>query len=264
MWAGGYDGTIRRWSLLLRNERPPLQAHEGIVSCLLMLANGSVVSASSTDKALALWSPRGELLARLSSRPLLCMADAGEFLWCCSTSKVVQVRQKKGEGLRLRKELVLPTSSPGRCILQVGQQLWIGSGCALVMYDALRLKLTMVVEAAHRDLVTAIAFGSRLIYTASHDQTVKVWSFDGSEGKTLPLHSDRVTALCVTRDMLFSGSADHSIVAYALHAQEVVATDTQSHASPLSCLAFVVTPEEKKQELWSVSHDAIIHIKSLD
>ncbi|MDP2435384.1 MAG: hypothetical protein Q8P67_06545, partial [archaeon] len=115
------------------------------------------------------------------------------------------------------------------------------------------------------DLISSLAFGGRFIYSASHDASIKVWSFEGSEGKSLLHHSDKVLDLLVARDCFFSASADHSIATWSLHSQELLDVDTTSHSDSVSAMALVISPDDcKRSELWSASNDALIHIKPLD
>lgn len=265
LWVGCEDGSIRRFSILLRNEKTAIQAHAGPVSCLLLLANGTVVSASSTDNDICLWSQKGESVSKVASKPLFCLVDAGEFLWCGTTGKKIMVRNKD-KLLKPKRELLLPEGGGARCMLQVGENIWVASMNSILLYDVLKLKLTRAIENVHSDIICSLVVGRRCVFSASHDHTIKVWSFDASEGKRLQQHTDKVLCLCnsPSRDLFFSGSSDKTVVSWSAHTHEQAAVDSNSHQAPVSSITVVSVPEERRTELWTASLDGGIHIKPID
>ena len=69
----------------------------------------------------------------------------------------------------------------------------------------------------HKSWVWALAVGEELMFSASDDKTVRVWSLDDHKcKKELSGHTDGVRSLALGQQWLFSGSRDHTVRVWRL------------------------------------------------
>lgn len=77
---------------------------------------------------------------------------------------------------------------------------------------------------SHDDKVNAIVVSGDHIFTASDDKTIKKWTFSGTLVKTLTGHTGAVKSLAVSGEYLLSGSADDTIRKWQISTGDYVET----------------------------------------
>lgn len=142
---------------------------------------------------------------------------------------------------RPRQHVQLDFSRGIHTIIANRDELYIGSGLTheIVAFDIRRGRVRGVGLVGHMDVATSMQFGApgtSLLFSASHDGTVRSWDrtilaqqtvFAGHEGK--------VWCLDVTADRLFSGSGDRTVRIWAADSGKQLHV-IQDHRTTISAL----------------------------
>ncbi|XYA01755.1 ribosome assembly [Meyerozyma guilliermondii] len=197
MCTGAGDSTARIWDCNTHTPFKTLTGHTNWVLCVAYSPCGTMIATGSMDNTIRLWDAK--------SGAALGSALSGHSKWVSSLT---------WEPLHL----VTPGNSP---------RLASGSkdGCVKV-WDTTR-RVCLLTLSGHTNSVSCVKWsGSNLIYSASHDKTIRAWDISAG-GKCLQIlksHAHWVNHLAISTDhALRSGGFDHTGTTAKLSQAELIA-----------------------------------------
>lgn len=184
MCSGAGDSTARIWDCNTSTPVATLQGHTNWVLCVSYSPCGTMIATGSMDNTIRLWEADS---GKSIGKPLL-----GHGKWITSLS---------WEPLHLTKEDQTPRLASGSKDGTV--RIWDTTSrtCQLTM-------------SGHTNSVTCVKWsGSNIVYSGSHDKTIKAWDISAS-GKciqTLKSHGHWINHLSLSTDyVLRKGGFDHT------------------------------------------------------
>ncbi len=222
---GSRDGTIKLWNKD-GQELKMLKGHKDEVLSVAWSPNGKILASGSRDGTIKLWNKDGQELKTLKHSSVVrsvAWSPDGKILASGSADKTIKLWNKDGQELKTLKhsaEVWSISFSPDRTLLA----LVSGS-------DAKTIKLWSAVDGkelwshkAHSDYVRSVVWSpdGKMLASASIDKTVKLWSLEGKELRTIK-NSSWVESAAWSPDgkMLAWGSNDGSIKLWALEGKEL-------------------------------------------
>lgn len=183
MCSGAGDSTARIWDCNTQTPFKKLQGHSSWILCVSYSPCGTMIATGSMDNSVRLWdSATGEALGG----PLL-----GHYKWISSIA---------WEPLHLVDEGQKPRLATG------------SKDGTVKVWDSTR-RICLYTMSGHTNAVSCVAWsGSNIIYSASHDKTIRAWDVDamGKCIQTLKSHAHWVNHLSLSTDyVLRKGGFDH-------------------------------------------------------
>lgn len=184
MCSGAGDSTARIWDCNTQTPFKTLSGHTNWVLCVSYSPCGTMIATGSMDNTVRLWNAQtGEALGN----PLV-----GHSKWISSLT---------WEPLHLVKE---------------GDAPRLGSGSkdgSVKIWDTSR-RVCLYTMSGHTNAVSCVKWsGSNILYSASHDKTIRAWDITagGKCVQTLKSHAHWVNHLSISTDhVLRKGGFDHS------------------------------------------------------
>jgi len=208
--SGGYDATVKRWSLSGERCEATLRGHDGWVRNLEVMQNGRLVVSGGSDGILKFWS----------LETLQCLHSNGP-----------------------------PSNDPRHsthCLVALEHQQALLSGHS-GMRQLLRWDLeTMNCIGAHvghdDDIYAAHADGpSSLLVSGSKDRTVRVWDTRVPEKicvSTLRAHTGAVLDLKVRGNRIVSASMDKTVRMWDIRETKAPLATFEGHSAEVHCVDF--------------------------
>ncbi|ABN68193.1 WD-repeat protein required for cell viability [Scheffersomyces stipitis CBS 6054] len=184
MCSGAGDSTARIWDCNTQTPLYTLSGHTNWVLCVAYSPCGTMIATGSMDNTVRLWdTDTGKPLGK---------ALTGHSKWVSSLTWEPLHLVKPGEKPRLA------TSSKDGTV-----KVW----------DSTR-RVCLLTMSGHTNAVSCVKWsGSNIIYSASHDKTIKAWDIS-AQGKciqTLKSHAHWVNHLSISTDyVLRKGGFDHT------------------------------------------------------
>jgi WD40 repeat protein len=244
---GCSNGTLE---LMSTSDFSPLAthtaAHEGSVSCVSFVGNGDVLVSGGSDGMVRRWD--ADLIDTLTVGDHVLSLDvdaegdilvagtqrSGAFAW--RLKDFVQEQHFTGH---IGSVSAVAVSRENPEVIATGGvdttvRLWeLASGYCLVVLEG------------HQNWVSAVSFHptGRYIYTASYDDTVRVWSTDGdvvTGGRILRGHVGHVYCIASSPDatIIATGSWDNSVRVWNAVETETFALKLCGHSDMVLALAF--------------------------
>ena len=235
--------------------------HDGAVTCLAVLADGTLVSGSG-DHTLRLWDPNtGDCLGTLE----------GHTDWVKAVTALDGYKLVSGSWDRMLRVWDLTT---GACRVLGGHTDSVTCLCALGEdrvvsgSDDETLRVWDLSTGESRELrghsgpVTCLcALGDGRVVSGSGDETLRLWDLSTGESRVLRGHSDMVTAVTALADgRIVSGGKDHSLRLWNLATGE--SSVLQGHSGAISCITdlgdgrIVTGSWDNSLRLWNLSTGA--------
>lgn len=183
MCSGAGDSTARIWDCNTNTPFKTLSGHTNWVLCVAYSPCGTMIATGSMDNTVRLWNAiNGEALGA----PLL-----GHSKWISSLT---------WEPLHLLKDGETPRLASG------------SKDGTVKVWDSSRRVCTMTMS-GHTNAVSCVKWsGSNILYSASHDKTIRAWDIEAG-GKTIQVlksHAHWVNHLSISTDyVLRKGGFDH-------------------------------------------------------
>ncbi len=223
--SGSADGTIKLWNED-GQELKTLKGHSSVVLSVAWSPDGKILASGSADGTIKLWNKDGKELKTLKhSSVVLSVAWSpdGKMLVSGSADKTIKLWNKDGKELKTLKDSDSVTSisfSPDRTLL-----------ASVSGKDEKTIKLSSAVDGkelwsqkAHSDSVRSVVWSpdGKILASASIDKTVKLWSLEGKELRTIK-NSSWVQSAAWSPDgkTLAWGSNDGSIKLWAVEGKEL-------------------------------------------
>ncbi len=224
--SGSADKTIKLWNKQ-GQELKMLKGHSAQVLSVAWSPDGRILASGSADKTIKLWNKDGQELKTLKGHSAEVLSVAwspdGKMLVSGSADGTIKLCNKDGKELKTLKHNDSVTSisfSPDRTLLA----LVSGS-------DEKTIKLWSAVDGKefwsqkpHSDSVRSVVWSpdGKMLASASIDKTVKLWTLEGKELRTIK-NSSWVESAAWSPDgkMLAWGSNDGSIKLWALEGKEL-------------------------------------------
>lgn len=183
MCSGAGDSTARIWDCNTNTPFKTLTGHTNWVLCVAYSPCGTMIATGSMDNTIRLWNAlNGEALGS----PLL-----GHSKWISSLT---------WEPLHLTKDGASPKLASG------------SKDGTVKVWDASR-RVCLMTLSGHTNAVSCVKWsGSNILYSASHDKTIRAWDIEAG-GKTIQVlksHAHWVNHLSISTDyVLRKGGFDH-------------------------------------------------------
>lgn len=221
--SGGYDQTVKLWSLADERCEATLRGHDGWVNCLEVLQGGRMVASGGSDGVLKLWSldtlqhlqnwgPPNNLV-RHSTHCLAAIEEQGTLLsGHCEVSNVLRWDLSTSEPL----ESFAGHDGDVYAVHADGRTVASGSKDRTVRVWDSRLpsaRACVGTLRGHTGAVLDLKLRGNRVATASMDKTVKVWDLREPQAPvaTLEGHSAEVHCVDFHDRMVLSGSRDTSL-----------------------------------------------------
>lgn len=184
MCSGAGDSTARIWDCFTSTPFKTLTGHTSWVLCVAYSPCGSMIATGSMDNTIRLWN-----------------AETGDAIGKPLVSHLKWISSIAWEPLHLVKDGETP-------------RLVSGSKDGTVkLWDTSR-RICLLTLSGHTNSVSCVKWsGSNIVYSASHDKSIKVWdiSAGGKCIQTLKSHAHWVNHLSVSTDYVIrKGGFDHT------------------------------------------------------
>ena len=216
-------------------EKNRLNRHKELVNSVAFSPDGNTIASASTDNTIKLWNLEGKLLQTLKGHEQsinsVAFSPDGNTIASTSWDKTIKLWSKEG---KLLKTLQGHTS-------EVNSVAFGPDGNTI-------------------ESVNSVAFSpdGNTIASASSDSTIKLWSKEGKQLKTLQGHKELVTSVAFSPDgnTIASASTDNTIKIWSLQGEEL--KTLQGHKSSVYSVAFspdgntiASASKDKTIKLWS-------------
>ena len=175
--SGSGDSTVRLWDTTTETPIAKCEGHKGWVLCMAWAPDSSLLATGSMDNAIIIWEKDGKEKGKLK----------GHTKWITSLAWEPQNRAAK-------------------CTRLVSSS----KDCTIKIWNVFTMKVEVTIS-VHTDTVTKVLWGGTgLLYSASHDRTIKVWNDKGKLVRSLEGHAHWVNTLALsTEHVLKTGSYDY-------------------------------------------------------
>ncbi|MFO0874523.1 MAG: protein kinase [Phycisphaerales bacterium] len=251
LWSGGWDGTLRRWSIASRDggDVPVLAGHGGAIQSVAFAPRGPLLASGARDGCVRLWNADTHELVRCWSAStgivwsLAFSPDGATLATGLHDGTIALWAVDSGERIasfaaHSQRVYSVAFSPDGRRLasgaLDRTARLWERGPDD-------RWRAGAVV--AHRGLVWNVAFSpdSSMLATASWDGAVRLCDArDGTVVATLEGHADSVYGLAFSPDgaILASGGRDRRVILWDVAARRELRR-LEGHGQFISALAFL-------------------------
>ncbi|MEG4942662.1 AAA-like domain-containing protein [Microcoleus sp. F4-D5] len=238
--AVGSEKTMKLWHKGGRFLRE-IKAHKGIVHRTIWSPDGKIIATASTDGTVKLWQPDGVLLRTLkldgNSFWDVAFSPDGKALAAVNSSGAIAIW--KLDGTLLQAIDAHQTLTVGVSFSPDGKTLASGSMDSTVKLWKLEPSSTVIDTSVphssqllrtlkgHAQGVLRVSFSpdGEIIATASMDNTVKLWNYDGILLTTLAEHTSAVTGVSFSPDGTFLVSTSHDQRAILWNVKRILNTD---------------------------------------
>ncbi|NEO15626.1 MULTISPECIES: TIR domain-containing protein [unclassified Moorena] len=214
--TGSRDSRVRLWSKDGKKIQT-LQGHQGGVFSVSFSPDSQTIVSGSWDKAVKLWSFKGRERQRLKKlragvRSVNFSPD-GLMIAAGSDDNTIKLWRR---GNLCHGELKPAKLKPANLKPAVGSDH---------NTNFLPFCLTPTILKGHDDVIWTVSFSpdSQMLVSGSEDETVKLWSRDGKEIRTLKGHKGKVFSVSFSPDgkMIASASGDKTVKLWNLKGQEI-------------------------------------------
>lgn len=143
-----------------------------------------------------------------NNRILTCSKDSTAILWESDTKTYLETHLDSVNSCDMTNEIIVS----------------VGSDRTLQIYTNTPKPKHIYAKVIHEKEINVVKIHAekKIIATASHDKTIKIFSYQGEEIKTLNLHKRGVWTLDLGKDILVSGSGDETIRIWSLSDYECI------------------------------------------
>jgi len=208
--SGGYDATIKSWSLSNERCEASLRGHGGWVRSLDVMRSGSIVVSGCSDGTLKIWNLESLQCLHTTQSP---HNDARHSVECLTAIDEQRTFISCHSGLR-----------------------------HLLRWDIETSQHTESFEGHEADVYAVHADGpSALLVSGSKDRTIKVWDTrtqSSSSIQTLRAHSAAVLDLKLRGNRIVSASRDKTVRMWDIRLPSVPLATFEGHSAEVYCVDF--------------------------
>ncbi|GAB4154204.1 MAG: AAA-like domain-containing protein [Cyanobacteria bacterium J069] len=256
--TSGQSNTLNLWTKSGQFRRT-LSGHTGPVLSLAISPQGDRLVSGSRDRTLRLWQLDGTFFRTLEGHQgsVLAIAFSPDGQVIASGSDDTTIRLWRPDGTLLR---TLPDHQ--RAVLSLmftpSGELISSSEDGTVKRWSKAGELQSSFQAGGNVLRVAIHPNDNRIATALDDQTIKLWTFNGTLLNTLRGHTSAVNSVAFSTDgnLIASASSDRTIKLW--NTEGILLKTFAGHAAPVTEVAFVPTqptPSPNRPSLVSLAWD---------
>ncbi|CAD8190822.1 unnamed protein product [Paramecium pentaurelia] len=245
LYSGSQDKIIRQWNVTATKQDYILDGHLNYVSSLSFSPDGQMLASGSRDCYVLLWNVQeGTLICRFEGHT--------EMIWCVLFSPIKMILVSGGDDQTIRiwdpqfqKQLhVIKTecdSIQSLAFSNDGQVLASGSGGFSYIIKIWNLKDYSQIQEfdVHSHTINCLQF----MQNGGADNKIFVLNVEkGKKELEIKIHKGQVNSLKLIKDILISGSSDHTIKYYNLEEQKEISV-ISGHQNTITSIA--VTPDCK-------------------
>eukprot|EP01111_Echinosteliopsis_oligospora_P017876 TRINITY_DN7920_c0_g1_i1.p1 TRINITY_DN7920_c0_g1~~TRINITY_DN7920_c0_g1_i1.p1 ORF type:complete len:693 (-),score=209.97 TRINITY_DN7920_c0_g1_i1:70-2148(-) len=231
IYTGSSDGCIAVWDPVEMKHLSVFEEGHSKSIKSLVIKNQALFSAGA-DGAIKEWDITTQ---KLTSE----CKDKGEINWIAvendsiytaSTDKTVKIWDARSN--KLTATLTSHTRAV-KCLYVRGNYLFSGSNDQQILVWSLQTNTVLTNLQGHEGWIKSLTGSGNILYSGSHDETIRVWDLSSLQPKHILQTKDKVEALLVTPQALFSASGDYLEI-WDPSKEYTLASSTNSRTSILS------------------------------
>ena len=233
LYSGGWDSTIRMWSLSTNKEIGVLGKLSGYVRALVTSKDGHHIYSGSEDNAITKWNidtnmEEGVIGKHAAGVRTLVISEDGNTLYSGSSDNSIKywdLTEQKNDGktkvgqIKIQKGTNLGTHDNTvnvLCISKKGDVLYSGGNDWTIKIWNLNTKKLIMVLGKNNAEITSLCLSrnNKLLYSGGQDNCIRMWDLRSyREISMVGQHDKSVLSLCLSIDgeTLYSGGYDNQL-----------------------------------------------------